>query len=93
MKRVTISDLENIVARINRMTGSPTTPYAKEGEKWVAQIGCYHLDQAYGGVTLHRMHNLSGGVEDVLRVGHVSKRELQSLLFAFIEGLSRTEAK
>lgn len=85
--RGTIKHLEAIVDRINRITQSPLASYKKVDEKYVAQIGNYHLDGAYGGYALHRMHNESGGVTDVLQVGHVPKPELQRLLFAYIRGL------
>lgn len=87
--RVTQSDLEAIVKRINRLTGNPETPYVRPetGGSHVAQVGNYHIDYAYGGVALHQISNTSGGVRDVLRVGHVSKRDLQRLMFAYIEGL------
>jgi len=87
--RVTQAHLEAIVARINRMTGSPAEPYADH----VAQVGCYHLSYAYGGVALHRMANESGGVHDVLRIGHVPKRELQGALFAFISGIDAAKGE
>lgn len=91
-KRVSVKDLEAIVDRINRMTGSPATSYTKnESGKYVANVGNYHLSEAYGGYALHRMHNESGGVEDVLRCGHVPKAELQRLLFAFICGIENKE--
>ncbi len=88
-RRVTIKDLQMIVDRINHITKSPLESYIKDSSgKYVAQPGNYHLDGAYGGYSLHRMCNEGGGVSDVLRVGHVSKPELQKLMFAYIEGLS-----
>ena len=85
MTRITEQDLQAAVNRINRMTGSPAEPYAKVGDKWVAQIGCYHLSHAYGGVALHRMHSDGGGVSDVFG-GHMTKREMYGKLHAFIAG-------
>jgi hypothetical protein len=86
-RRVLKQDLENIVNRINIITKSPLTSYTKSGTKYTANIGNYHLDGAYGGWALHRMHNESGSVQDILRCGYVSKSELQKLLFAYIAGL------
>ena len=87
--RITTKDLENICLRINRIKDAPLKPYIlNENGQHVAQIGNYHLSQAYGGVSLLCMANLDGGVRDVLSVGHVSKRELQSLMFAYISGLN-----
>jgi len=87
--RVTYKDLQNIVDRINRMTNSPMQPYVKEADgKFTAQIGNYHLSHAYGGVSLHRMVNTSGGgVSEQLYCDYVPKRELQSLLWAYIRGM------
>lgn len=85
--RITIANLEAVVARINRVTGSPSTPWRREGGRNRANIGNYHLSHAYGGVCLHRMCNESGGVTTPLGLGHVPKRELYELLHAFLRGL------
>jgi len=90
MTRITEKDLQAAVNRINRMTNSPAEPYIKIGDKYVDQIGSYHLDHAYGGVALHRMSNEVGGVEDVFG-GHMPKRELYGKLHAFIAGLDAKE--
>jgi len=82
--RVTEKQLQAIVDRINRITNSPAAPYI-DGK---AQIGNYHLSHAYGGVSLHRMHNESGGVSSPLSIGHVPKRELANLMWAYISGLN-----
>jgi hypothetical protein len=88
MTRITESNLQAIVGRINRMTGSPAEPWGTlpNGSN-ASNVGNYHLDHAYGGVALYRMANNAGGCSDVLNCGHVSKRELQSLMFAYIQGL------
>ena len=83
MNRITESQLQSVVDRLNRITGSPMAPYVN-GK---AQIGNYHLSHAYGGVCLHRMHNESGGVSSPLSIGHVTKRELYGLMQAYISGL------
>ena len=85
--RYTRKDLDAIVTRINKITKSPLQPYTDR----VANVGNYHISGAYGGVALHRMANESGGVTDVLRVGHVPKAELARLMFAFIEGIAAAE--
>jgi hypothetical protein len=86
MNRVTEKDLQAIVDCINRITGSPSAPYI-DGK---AQIGNYHLSHAYGGVCLHRMCNDAGGVTSPLSTGHIPKRELAALMYAFINGLEVT---
>ena len=85
--RITIANLQAVVDRINRLTGSPTTPWRREGDRNRANIGNYHLSQCYGGVSLHRMANESGGVTTPLGLGHVPKRELYYQLHAFLRGL------
>lgn len=87
MQRITEKHLKAIVDRLNTITGSPMKPYI-DGK---AQIGNYHLSHAYGGVCLHRMHNESGGVSSPLSTGHVSKRELAGLLYAFIAGINTSK--
>jgi hypothetical protein len=89
MKPISISrDLEPAVTRLNRLTNSPQGAYspAANGE-WRANIGCYYLHQAYGGVCLHRMVGEAGGCTDVLGSGHVTKRDLYQRLHAYIRGI------
>lgn len=86
MSRITEKDLQAIVDRINRITNSPAVPYI-DGK---AQIGNYHISHAYGGVALHRMHNENGGVSSPLSTGHIPKRELAALMYAFINGIEVT---
>lgn len=85
--RITIANLEAVVDRINRVTGSPSSPWRREGDRNRANIGNYHLSHAYGGVSLHRMCNESGGVTTPLGSGHVPKRELYEQMHAFLRGI------
>ena len=84
--RITKSNLQAAVALLNRVTNSPAEAYVKVGDKYTAQIGNYHLSCAYGGYSLHRMVNESGGVSDVLSTGHMPARELYNLIHAFRRG-------
>ena len=88
MQRITQKDNEAVCERINRITGSPLKTWERKGEKNVSAIGNYHLDGAYGGWALHRIVSDGGGVDDVFRCGHVSKRELYDRMQAFISGLN-----
>jgi hypothetical protein len=88
MNRVTEKQLQAIVDRLNRITNSPMEPYV-DGK---AQIGNYHLSHAYGGVCLHRMFNDGGGVSSPLSTGHVPKRELAALMYAYISGINEVAA-
>lgn len=83
--RITNKDLQAVCDRINRMAGMPLEPYSKIDGKHVANIGCYHLSGAYGGVALHRMGNDGGGVSDVFG-HHMPKRDLYDRMHAFIAG-------
>ena len=85
--RITIANLQAVVDRINRATGSPSTPWRREGDRNRANVGNYHLSHAYGGVCLHRMANESGGVTTPLGSGHVPKRELYEQMHAFLRGI------
>ena len=89
MDRITNTQLNAIVDRINRATNSPMTPYTKNADgKHTANIGNYHLDWAYGGVCLQRMDNDAGGVNTPLGIGHVTKRALRDAMYAYIAGIN-----
>jgi hypothetical protein len=88
MNRITDRDLQAACDRINRMMGTPAAPYATNADgAHTAQIGCFHLSHAHGGVCLHQITNLGGGCRSVLGGGHVTKRELYEKLYAYIAGL------
>ena len=87
--RVTQSQLQAVVDRINRITQSPMVPYIGN----IAQVGNYHLSNAYGSVCLHRMQNDGGGVSSPLSSGHIPKRQLLDLMYAYIQGLNEVAAK
>jgi acetoin utilization deacetylase AcuC-like enzyme len=88
MNRITDKDLQAACDRINRMMGTPAALYATNDDGvHMAQIGCFHLSHAYGGVCLHQMMNLSGGCRSVLGGGYVTKREMYEKLHAYIAGL------
>jgi hypothetical protein len=64
--RITIKNLDALCESLNKATGSPMTPWAQG----VAQIGNYHISQAYGGYRLHRMTSADGGITCPLSGGH-----------------------
>jgi hypothetical protein len=76
MKRITEKDLQAVVDRINRTTGSPM--------KW-GDVGNYQLDGAYGGWRLVRVVNKSGGVTDITS-GYRSKRDVYDLMHSWLRG-------
>jgi len=94
MSRITNKDLEAVVRRINLITKSPLDSWERtklpDGRLISkSNVGNYHLSYAYGGVSLHRMSNESGGVSTPINSGHVPKRELYNLLQAFLSGLNK----
>lgn len=90
--RVTVTQLEALIARINRATGSPAEPYSPGADgRHRANIGAYHLSRAYGGFALHRMVNESGGVSCPLSTGHIPARELADRMHAFLSGLEAAQ--
>ena len=91
MERITKTQLEAVVSRINTVAGTPQKPYEKVGDKWEPQAKCYHLSGAYGGYALHQMVNDGGGVRDIFG-GHLPKRELYERMHAFIRGLETKAA-
>lgn len=93
MQRITISILRKNAEMLNRMTGAPQEPYTKGSDgQFYANIGNYHISQAYGGFALHRMCNESGGVSDIFSSGHVPARELHNLIWAYARGLEEKAA-
>ena len=92
MNRITQKDLEYLVKRINEVTGSPTESWTKDANNnYSANIGNYHLDYAYGGVSLERMTRTTGSVNMVSGNGHGTKRELYNWMRAFLAGLNYTK--
>ena len=88
--RITQKDLESVVARINRICGTPTAPYSKDVAGNISpNANCYHLSYAYGGVQLVRMSSTPGctGVSNVIGTGHIPKSDLYNRMQAYIAGL------
>lgn len=90
MARITRAMLDPVVARINRITGSPAEPYREEGDKYVPNVGNFHLHSGYDGYQLMR-HVEGGGEDNVLRTGYRKPSDLYDLLQAFITGLEFKE--
>jgi len=88
MSRITDRDLDNLALIMNKLTSSPSEyiEELKDGRTKI-QVGHFHVSKAYGGVSLHRTMNESGGVTDVFNCGHISKRELYIRMDAYIDGL------
>ena len=92
--RITQHDLEVLVNKINKATGSPEVSYIKNDEgKLVASIGHYHLSYAYGGVALDRMVSDGGGVTRISNTGFGTKKELYNFMIAYLDGISEGKAE
>ena len=90
-QRITRRDLESAAAYLNHITNNPETAYRKEGDRYVANVGNFHISGAYGGFALHQMANDSGAVRDVLYTGHIPARELLAQMHAYRYGLESGE--
>ena len=75
MKRVTLSDLNELCEELNKMTSCPleTCTRDKDGN-FTHNVGNYHLNMAYGGHKIVRNVNTSGGIREITH-GFLSKRE------------------
>ena len=89
-QRITVKFLQAQCDRLNCMMGHKMEPYSKDETtgRYVANIGTYYINQAYGGYCLHQITNAGGGVSSPLSTGHVSARELSGLISAYIAGLN-----
>ena len=84
--RVSIQQLKDLCTYINELKGTPITPYDRIEGQLKANIGNYHLYQAYGAVGLHRMCNEGGGITEILSLS--TKKELYDKMYAYIKGIT-----
>ncbi len=84
--RVSIKQLEALCTYINELKGTPIKPYDRIEGQFKANIGNYHLYQAYGAVGLHRMCNEGGGITEILSLS--TKKELYDKMHAYIKGIN-----
>ncbi len=87
MNRITMSDLEYQVNRINELTNSPLEYTDNTVVYFKANIGHHCLDGAYGGWKLARITSEGGGQTDISNIGFGSKRELYNFMQSYIMGL------
>ena len=83
--RITIRDLENACAALNRATSSPLEFWQDKlnPRNRAINIGHWHIDRAYGGYQLARTCNAGGGVRSY--GGHVSARERYTRISAMLD--------
>lgn len=91
MERITQKHLDGMVSRLNRLTKSPETYMSEVDGKRVINIGHFHIDSAYGGVSLSRTVNSGGGISTPLGGGFCTKRELYEKISAYIRGIELSQ--
>lgn len=85
MERITIKHLEAIAHRLNKITGSPTT--YRDADRNIL-VGHFHISRDYGGFSLCRTDNSSGGVTQPMGyAGSVPARDLYEKMHAFMAGI------
>jgi hypothetical protein len=90
--KIGIADIEKRIYRINVITGSPLEYFTALHFKRTPAIGHYYLESTDGGYKLLRVATETGGAEDTLRTGPVSKAELARYLDGYISGILDTQA-
>ena len=92
MQRISKAILEARVRSLNARTGNPADPYAlnEEAGRYVAQVGCYYVGEAYGGYRLEQIANDGGGCRDISLRG--TKREVYTFIGAMLTGFQLCES-
>lgn len=88
--RTTLTQIRLLIDELNKQLGRPLKPYIKENDKLTAQIGNFHLYQAYGSYGLHEIANEGGGVRQTIALG--TKKELYTALHKLIQGVELATA-
>lgn len=86
-ERITIKHLRAVCEVLNDITNSPTEPWTRKDGRNIANIGNFHVSQAYGGFCIHRMCNSGGAVTTPISYGHGPARELFNLAHSYIRGI------
>ena len=84
MARTTKEELENLVGKINILTGNPVRYRNKETGK--ANVGHYFIECEYGGCSFRRVLDIHGVCEKVLE-GYSPKKTFYYELVAFHAGI------
>ncbi len=85
--RITIKDLRAAIHRLNHLTNQPLESWSRDSKGISeANIGNYHLSQAYGGYQVLQHVNSGGDCQTPITSAHVPCRECYETLHAFIRG-------
>jgi hypothetical protein len=88
-ERITKTDLQNLINRLNIITGSPADTLVPRADgSYMHNVGNYHVSRAYGRSALHRVVNEAGGCTDVLGAGHIPNRDLYQRIDAYMRGMA-----
>ena len=88
--RNTLTQIRLLIDELNKQLDRPLKPYEKENDKLTAQLGNFHLYQAYGSYGLHEMVTKGGGVKETIGLG--TKKELYTALHKLIQGVELATA-
>jgi len=81
--RISKSELDALVRRINELKNNHPMPYDTETRRWL--VGAVYIQGAYGGFALEEVATDSGGTRNVFG-GYRPKRELYQLMHAYLKG-------
>ena len=88
--RTTLAQIKLLIDELNKQLDRPLKPYIKEDGKLTAQIGNFHIYQAYGAYGLHEMATDGGGIRQTIDLG--TKKELYTALHKLIQGVKLATA-
>lgn len=88
--RITKAQIEAVIEWLNKELNRPLKPYENIDGKFTAQIGNFHLYQAYGAYGLHEMATEGGGIRQTIGLG--TKKELFNSIHRLLDGI-RLERK
>ena len=88
--RTTLTQINLLIDELNKQLNRPLKRYIKVNGKLTAQIGNFHLYQAYGAYGLHEMATDGGGIRQTIDLG--TKKELYTALHKLIQGVELATA-
>ncbi len=84
MRRISQSNIDRVVARLNETTGNPSEPWREVGSAYRANVGNYHCSIENGGVAVEQIVE-GGGTTKIIDRG--TKREVYEKLHALLDGI------
>jgi hypothetical protein len=88
MNRITDKHLAGLLARLNRLAGTPLEYCTKQADGSITiNVGHFHIARAYGGCQLVQTVTTGGGIRTVIGSGFVPKRAIYDLAYAYLRGL------